>query len=48
MLHEYHVIRSVRYYPRFQITAVGLERITNGYGGSTVYVLIVDKEICEM
>jgi hypothetical protein len=24
MLHEYHVIYSVRYYPRFHITAVGL------------------------
>jgi hypothetical protein len=24
MLHEYHVIYSVPYYPRFHITAVGL------------------------
>jgi hypothetical protein len=24
MLHEYHVIYSVRYYPRFHLTAVGL------------------------
>jgi hypothetical protein len=24
MLHEYHVKYSVRYYPRFHITAVGL------------------------
>jgi hypothetical protein len=24
MLHEYHIIYSVRYYPRFHITAVGL------------------------
>jgi len=24
MLHEYHVIDSVRYYPRFHVTAVGL------------------------
>jgi hypothetical protein len=24
MLHEYHVVYSVRYYPRFNITAVGL------------------------
>jgi hypothetical protein len=24
MLHEYHVIYSVRYYPRFHVTAVGL------------------------
>jgi hypothetical protein len=24
MLHEYHVICSVRYYPRFHVTAVGL------------------------
>jgi hypothetical protein len=24
MLHEYHVIYSVRHYPRFHITAVGL------------------------
>jgi hypothetical protein len=24
MLHEYHVIYSVRYYPRFHIIAVGL------------------------
>jgi len=23
-LHEYHVIYSVRYYPRFHVTAVGL------------------------
>jgi hypothetical protein len=23
MLHEYHVIHSVRYYPRFRVTAVG-------------------------
>jgi hypothetical protein len=25
MLHEYHAIYSVRYYPRIHITAVGLE-----------------------
>jgi len=24
MLHEYHVTYSVRYYPRFHVTAVGL------------------------
>jgi ribosomal protein S27AE len=24
MLHEYHIIYSVRYYPRFHVTAVGL------------------------
>ena len=24
MLHEYHVIYSVRYYPRFHVSAVGL------------------------
>jgi hypothetical protein len=24
MLHEYHVIYSVRYYPRFHMTALGL------------------------
>jgi hypothetical protein len=24
MLHEYHVIYSVRYYPRFHVTVVGL------------------------
>jgi hypothetical protein len=24
MLHEYHVIHSIRYYPRFHITAVGV------------------------
>jgi hypothetical protein len=23
MLHEYHVIYSVRYYPRFHVTAIG-------------------------
>jgi len=25
MLHEYHVTYSVRYYPRFHVTAAGLE-----------------------
>jgi hypothetical protein len=24
MLHEYHVVYSVQYYPRFHVTAVGL------------------------
>jgi hypothetical protein len=36
MLHEYHVIYSVQYYPRFHVTAV--ERINRGYGGTYIYV----------
>jgi hypothetical protein len=42
MLHEYHVIYSVRYYPRFHVTAVGLESITSRYGGTTVYGNLAD------
>jgi hypothetical protein len=37
MLHEYHVIYSVRYYPRFHITAVGLGTYYPGYGGTPAY-----------
>jgi hypothetical protein len=36
MLHEYHFIFSVRYYPRFHITALGL----GGYGGTTILLLL--------
>jgi hypothetical protein len=35
MLREYHVIYSVRYYPRFQPRLV-LERFTREYGGTIV------------
>jgi hypothetical protein len=38
MLHEYHVIYSVRYYLLFHLTAISLECITRGYGGTSVYV----------
>jgi hypothetical protein len=37
MLHEYHIIYSVRYYPRFHVTAVGLGTITHGYGGTPLH-----------
>jgi hypothetical protein len=36
MLHEYHVIYSVRYYPRFHVTAVRLWTITRRHGGTPV------------
>jgi hypothetical protein len=38
MLHEYHAIYNVRYYPRFHRTAVVLERITRGYEGITICI----------
>jgi hypothetical protein len=31
MLHEYHVIYSVRYYPRFHVTAIGLGRTSGSH-----------------
>jgi hypothetical protein len=47
MLHEYHVISryiySVRYYPLFHVTAVGLGTFTRGYGGPPAYTFITTK-----
>jgi len=37
---KYHVIYSVRYYPRFHVTAVILGRFTREYGGPLVYTSI--------
>jgi hypothetical protein len=39
MLHEYHVICSVRYYPCFHVTAVGLGTYYQPFGGTTVLKL---------
>jgi hypothetical protein len=39
VLHEYHVIYSVLYYPRFHTTAVGLGTYYPGYGDNTVLLL---------
>jgi hypothetical protein len=42
MLHEYHVIYSVRYYPRFHIPAVGLGTYYSWIRGHyCIYVIIV-------
>jgi len=38
MLHEYHVIYSVRYYPRFHVTAVGLGTYYPRIRGVRLYV----------
>jgi hypothetical protein len=35
MLHEYYVVYSVRYYPRFHVTAVGLGTYYPSYGSTT-------------
>jgi hypothetical protein len=47
MLHEYHIIYSVRYYPWFLVTAVGLGTYYHGYGGTAVRTLIYfNKKAC--
>jgi hypothetical protein len=41
MLHEYYVIYSLRYCPRFHITAVDLG--TRRYGDTTVHIYVIIK-----
>jgi hypothetical protein len=43
LLHKYHVIYSVRYYPRFHELRQVLERITRGYGGTPVQCYNLQK-----
>ena len=39
----YHAVYSVRYYPRFHVTAVGLGTYYRGYGGPPVYGFDVES-----
>jgi hypothetical protein len=39
MLHKYHVIYSVRYYPRFYVTAVGLWNVLPVDTGANLYLI---------
>jgi hypothetical protein len=41
MLHEYHVMYSVQYYPRFHVAAVGLGTYTRRYGEAPVFSLTI-------
>jgi hypothetical protein len=43
MLHEYHVIYSVRYYPRFHLNAVGLGKYYPWIRGDYCSVFKVNK-----
>jgi hypothetical protein len=51
MLHGYHVLYSVRYYPQFHVTAVGLGTYYPWIRGHTVYIyiytyMVIKKSLC--
>jgi hypothetical protein len=46
MLHEYHVIYSVRYYPWFHVTAVGLGTYYQWIRGTPVYANLYVSYMC--